>query len=81
MRSRHEALLARHSVLEAELGREQARPAPDTLRIGMLKREKLRLKDEMKALERRSRRRRRFERFAETPTEVPAPVLRGWSAA
>jgi hypothetical protein len=80
MRSRQETLLARHRALEADLAREAVRPAPDALRIGALKREKLRLKDELAALERRSRRRRRGERMGEMPTDVPAPVLRGWGA-
>lgn len=41
------ALKARHFELEAKLVREQARPAPDSVQLGRLKRRKLLIKDEL----------------------------------
>jgi len=49
---RVETLRARHAMLEAELEEETRRPMPDTSHIAQLKREKLRLKDEMMRLTR-----------------------------
>lgn len=43
-------LAARHAKLEASLLREGQRPLPDTVRLAELKREKLRLKEEMERL-------------------------------
>ncbi|TRW15101.1 YdcH family protein [Glacieibacterium frigidum] len=43
-------LAARHAQLEASLAREGQRPLPDTVRLAELKREKLRLKEEMERL-------------------------------
>ena len=40
-------LAARHAQLEASVVREGQRPVPDTVRLTELKREKLRLKEEM----------------------------------
>jgi len=45
-------LRARHSALEIELASEERRPSPNEVVIGRLKREKLRLKDEIAALDR-----------------------------
>ncbi|GIX19534.1 YdcH family protein [Erythrobacter cryptus] len=41
------ALQAKHAGLEARLREEMARPQPDTATIQQLKRQKLRLKEEM----------------------------------
>jgi len=41
----------RHHALEAEIDAENARPAPDELRIQTLKKEKLRIKDEIQRLQ------------------------------
>jgi hypothetical protein len=50
MMERHIATLAqKHAALEARLGEEHARPAPDTAALRTLKREKLRLKDAIAA--------------------------------
>ncbi len=43
-------LEARHKQLEASLMREGQRPVPDSVRLAELKREKLRLKEEMARL-------------------------------
>jgi hypothetical protein len=45
-------LRARHSALESELANEDRRPCPNEAVVGRLKREKLRLKDEIAALDR-----------------------------
>ena len=41
------ALQAKHADLEAQLRREMARPVPDTATIQALKKQKLRLKEEI----------------------------------
>lgn len=46
------ALSARHAQLETKIASESQRPAPDALLITELKREKLRLKDEIAQLTR-----------------------------
>ena len=43
-------LAARHAQLEAVVEREAQRPVPDPVRLTELKREKLRLKEEMARL-------------------------------
>jgi hypothetical protein len=48
-------LRARHSALESDLATEDHYPCPNEEVIGRLKREKLRLKDEIAALDRESR--------------------------
>jgi hypothetical protein len=48
-------LRARHSALESDLAIEDHYPHPNEEVIGRLKREKLRLKDEIAALDRQSR--------------------------
>jgi hypothetical protein len=45
-------LRARHSALESDLANEDGRPCPNAGTIGRLKREKLRLKDEIATLDR-----------------------------
>lgn len=48
MQSPHvEALHTKHAGLEARLRTEQARPAPDDMMIRQIKREKLRIKEEL----------------------------------
>jgi len=44
---RIEALRSRHAALDDQLEQEHKRPAPDDAAIAKLKREKLRLKDEL----------------------------------
>jgi hypothetical protein len=41
------SLQAKHAKLETELGHEEARPMPNVGVVATLKREKLRIKDEM----------------------------------
>jgi hypothetical protein len=48
--ARLQALRSRHEQLEEEIQQEQARPHPDDSHIAELKREKLRLKDEIERL-------------------------------
>jgi hypothetical protein len=48
-------LRARHSALQSDLATEDRYPCPNEEVIGRLKREKLRLKDEIAALDRQSR--------------------------
>ena len=43
-------LAARHAQLEASVQREAQRPVPDSVRLTELKREKLRLKEEIERL-------------------------------
>lgn len=45
------ALVEKHHSLEGEIDTELHRPAPDQMRITTLKREKLRIKDEISRLE------------------------------
>ncbi len=47
MPSRIEALLRRHRRLDERVAAEHGRPQPDAMVLQMLKREKLRLKDEL----------------------------------
>lgn len=49
--SRIESLRDRHASLEARITDEDLRPRPDNDAIGRLKREKLRLKEEMDRLQ------------------------------
>lgn len=46
-------LSQRHQVLERAIEDEMSRPAADALRVTELKRQKLRLKEEMEALKKR----------------------------
>ncbi|MCB8875369.1 YdcH family protein [Acidisoma silvae] len=50
LQARIDSLKDRHASLEARLASEDRRPARDTETIGTLKREKLRLKEEMARL-------------------------------
>ncbi len=43
------ALMFRHSSLEAQISEEERRPAPDSHKLALLKKEKLRLKDTLAA--------------------------------
>jgi hypothetical protein len=52
LQDRLETLRARHAHLEAEIDKEGCRPHPDGETISDLKRQKLRIKDEIFALER-----------------------------
>ncbi|WP_150495236.1 YdcH family protein [Roseibium aquae] len=58
MHTRLKALQSRHASLEARLQREQKRPAPDLFHVRTLKKFKLRIRDEIKRLERGLERRR-----------------------
>ncbi|GMM93460.1 YdcH family protein [Qipengyuania sp. MTN3-11] len=50
MQSSHvEALQTKHAGLEAKLRQEQARPAPDDAVIRQIKRQKLKIKEELSA--------------------------------
>jgi len=48
---RIEALRERHASLETQIQQETARPVPDDSRIAALKRQKLRIKDEIQRME------------------------------
>lgn len=50
LQSRLVALSERHSVLETRIAEEGTRPRPDSVALAQLKREKLRLKEEMERL-------------------------------
>lgn len=50
LEERIEMLRSKHAALEAELNLENQRPLPDPATITRIKREKLRLKDEMMRL-------------------------------
>ena len=52
VRDRIESLKTRHSRLENRISDEGTRPAPDQSTVARLKREKLRVKDEMERLDR-----------------------------
>lgn len=47
---RIEALRARHARLEVEIGQEANRPKPDDMQVAALKREKLRIRDEIERI-------------------------------
>lgn len=46
-----ESLKAKHASLEAEILQENQRPIPDSIRVSELKRQKLRIKDEIARLQ------------------------------
>ena len=50
LESRLESLKARHATLERSIAEEDLRPKPDSTTLGRLKREKLRLKEEMERM-------------------------------
>lgn len=47
---RLEVLRTRHAALEAEIDDESHRPHPDDIRVSELKREKLKLKEQMEGI-------------------------------
>lgn len=51
---RIEALRSRHAALEEKINEENQRPHPDDLRMIELKREKLRIKDQISIMEHRT---------------------------
>lgn len=51
LQDRIDALKAKHAELDAELEAEENRPHPDDLHAAELKKQKLRVKDEISALE------------------------------
>ncbi|MCZ8122420.1 MAG: YdcH family protein [Tagaea sp.] len=50
MSERIRSLQAKHAKLEQDLTREEARPSPSTMAVAQLKKEKLRIKDELSRL-------------------------------
>ncbi len=52
VQERIETLKAKHSELEAAIEEENARPLPDSAKVAGLKRQKLRIKDEIADLTR-----------------------------
>lgn len=46
-----ENLAAKHTEIEKSISTEQLRPAPDTMRLMALKKEKLRLKEEIRSFQ------------------------------
>lgn len=50
VQQRIESLKSRHADLEAQIAEETNRPLPDTTRLQRLKRDKLKLKEEMEKL-------------------------------
>ncbi len=50
LQSRIESLKSRHAALESRIADEDGRPQPDPQALSQLKREKLRLKEEMERL-------------------------------
>lgn len=53
MQNHLKALYARHGIIEAKIHGEQSRPQPDSLRVRALKKMKLRLRDQIRTVERR----------------------------
>lgn len=49
-----ESLRAKHAAIELQIQQEENRPKPDDMLIAELKRQKLRIKDEIASLERAS---------------------------
>jgi hypothetical protein len=49
---RIESLRAKHSRLEVEIDQEAHRPLPDTVQLAALKREKLRIKEQILRMQR-----------------------------
>jgi len=45
------SLQAKHAKLDEDLGREEARPLPSAMTIAQMKKEKLRIKDELNRLD------------------------------
>jgi hypothetical protein len=53
LQARLESLRGRHAALETQIAEEDRRPKPDELSLARLKREKLRLKEEIEELQTR----------------------------
>ncbi len=53
MHNHLKALYARHGVIDAKIIGEQNRPLPDDMRLRALKKMKLRLRDQIRIMERR----------------------------
>ena len=49
--ARHASLVAQHKHLEAEITAEEKRPQPDEVHISQLKKQKLKIKEEMTRLQ------------------------------
>ena len=47
--NRMKSLKSKHDSLEAEIAKENSRPAPDSARLQELKRQKLKVKEELEA--------------------------------
>ena len=47
---RRDALREKHAQLESKIDEENQRPHPDDMRLAQLKREKLRIKEEMEGI-------------------------------
>lgn len=45
-----DALSARHAMIDGQISAEMLRPLPDTTKIARLKREKLRIKEEVEGI-------------------------------
>jgi hypothetical protein len=65
MYPRLHALRVRHDILESKIDGELARPRPDQLRLTLLKRMKLKLRDEIAGIENALAVGQRLERRAE----------------
>lgn len=52
MQNHLKALYARHGIIEAKIHGEQCRPRPDSLRVRALKKMKLKLRDQIRTVER-----------------------------
>ena len=52
MIARLNALRSRHGILQAKIDAEHARPSPDTIRVKILKKMRLKLRDQIERYER-----------------------------
>ena len=52
MISRLNALRSRHGILQAKIDAEHSRPSPDTIRVKILKKMRLKLRDQIERYER-----------------------------
>lgn len=67
MHARLKALRARHDILESKIHGEMTRPMPDDLRLTLLKRMKLKLRDEIAGIEYAMAARNEFRRESAAP--------------
>jgi hypothetical protein len=51
MSERIRSLQAKHAKLDEDLGREESRPMPSPIAVAQMKKEKLRIKDELNRLD------------------------------